>query len=83
MAFYKLLNTAQYACFYFENGSPDLTLIARFNFGLDNLYIVGEAEDAESFEVNLGPGKSCFKMLKPISDGVQTAIQMRYEFSFS
>ena len=82
-ALYKLMNTAQFACFYFENGSPDLTLTARFSFGLENLYIVGEAEDAESFEIILGPGKSCYKMLRPISDGVQTGIQMRYEFSFS
>ena len=39
-AFYKLFNSAQCACFYFENASQ-YTLQAKFTFSLENLYIVG------------------------------------------
>jgi len=81
-AFYKLYNSTAYACFYFMNGS-NFTLKATFTFGLDNLYIVGEEDaGADSFNINLAPGASCFKMLKPIEVGQQTGIQMRYEFAF-
>ena len=55
-AFYKLFNSAQGACFYFENAEPEMTLSSKFSFGLTNLQIVGEADDAQEFSLSLAPG---------------------------
>lgn len=49
---------------------------------MENLYIQGEPDGASEFLVNLPPGKNCFKILKPVERGLQTQIQMRYEFEF-
>ena len=81
-AFYKLYNTAQCAVFYFENGETEKTLTTRFEMQIENLYIQGEPEGVTEFSVTLPPGKSGFKILKPIVEGEATGIQMRYEFGF-
>ena len=81
-AFYKLYNTAQCAVFYFENGEQEKTLTTRFEMQIENLYIQGEPEGVTEFQVELPPGKSGFKILKPIVEGEATGIQMRYEFGF-
>ena len=56
--------------------------MARFEMAMENLYIQGEPDGASEFLVNLPPGKNCFKILKPVERGLQTQIQMRYEFEF-
>ena len=79
-AFYKLYNTARGAVFYFENQEPNKKLACTFEMDMQNLYIVGEPQNATLFEFELDPGQSASKMLKPIEDGEATGIQMRYEF---
>ena len=78
--FYKLFNTAQGAAFYFENREASRALKVKFEMQIENLKIQGEPEDSDTFEFNLAPGKSDYKLLKPIVEGEATAIQMRYEF---
>lgn len=78
---YKLFNTAQGAAFYFENGERSKSLSVKFEMQIENLAIQGEPEGSSSFEFLLAPGKTCYKLLKPIIEGEATAIQMRYEFN--
>ena len=55
-AYFKLYNSAQVACFYFENNETSLALTSKFNFQLENLSIVDEKPNADSFVINLAPG---------------------------
>jgi len=82
-AFYKLYNTAKGAVFYFENGETDKTFSCEFEFSLENLKIVDEPEGATMFKVELKAGASCHKMLKPINEGAETGIDMRFDFKLS
>lgn len=68
-AFYKLHNSRQCAVFYFENPERKRTLQATFTMAMENLRIVDELEGTTKFSVKLGPGQSCYKMLKPIDEG--------------
>ena len=82
-AFYKLYNTAKGAVFYFENGEKDKTFSCEFHVTLDNLKIEGEAAGATNFKLELKPGQSGHKMLKPVAEGEETGIEMRFDFKFS
>ena len=79
-AYYRLYNTAKGAVFYFENQEREKVLSCLFEMDMENLYIVGELENAVKFSFKLNPGQNCAKMLKPVVDGEATGIQMRFEF---
>ena len=55
-AFYKLYNTANGAVFYFENAERAKILRCTFEMTLENLYIVGEPDQAVKFTFELRPG---------------------------
>ena len=80
-AYYKLFNSTQGACFFFENNEDDRTLTARFDLQIENLYI---EEDPQSsvFFVNVPPGESCYKILRLTQVGENTSIGMTYTFEF-
>ena len=82
-AYYKLYNTSQCAVFYFYNGERSKTLSALFDMTIQNLQIQGEEPGCSQFNVEIGPGKSCYKILKPIVEGEATEIQMRFEFNLN
>ena len=80
MTSYKLYNTAKGAYFYFENADTAKTFSCVFKMGLDNLYIVDEPEGATSFEIVLKPGQSCHKMLKPVDEGLDTGMDLQFDY---
>ena len=73
-AFYKLYNTAKGAVFFFENLEKDKVLVCLFEMVMENLYIVGEPKGASQFSIELKPGQSSVKMLKPLDESVSTSI---------
>ena len=51
----------------------------RFQLELENLWIQGEPEGATEFTVELATGENGNKILKPISPGEGTGIQMEFQ----
>ena len=51
-----MYNTAKGAVFYFENQEREKVLSCLFEMEMENLYIVGELEEAVKFSFKLNPG---------------------------
>ena len=77
--FYRLFNNEIGACFLFENHETNRKFSTQFELQLQNLKIVGH-EDTNIFDVELMPGKSKHIILRPITEGEFTSMQMRYAY---
>lgn len=75
-AIFKLYNALSATVFYFENTGRS-TVRVNFELQMTNLAIQ-DAPGESTFIIDLKPGMTCAKILKPLEEGQSTGIGMSY-----
>jgi hypothetical protein len=78
-ASYKLYNDLAATVFYFENPGPK-TLQCNFTIVAVNLQLQGSEKGTNDFEILVPPGKTDYKILKPVVAGEETSFSMSSSF---